>query len=214
MAKRHTHAVRVGDDDRLDGMQTMLNWLAERPTLPLPVHGAWAMPSKGPRYGEDGEAFHVFVNSPAELDVLAGLFDEIEPVTGEHHAYPTGMRRRFGSVAYEVLVDPELDRSASRSWAHCLGSPTGSLRLERIAGLREMVNWLAERPALRFPWHGADVYGEHDLLFREWAADSAELDRLAGSFDRLDKLAGLPRYVRPVRRDFAGRIGYEVRLDT
>jgi hypothetical protein len=93
-------------------------------------------------------------------------------------------------------------------------------RTERIEGMREMLGWLTERPALPLPVSGAWTlpgtadHGEDDLVFHVWADSGKERDRLAASFDRIDKPAFLPTYADPLRRDFAGGIAYEVRVDS
>jgi hypothetical protein len=197
---------------QIEDFEEMLGWLADRPALPLPIHGAWAMPPTGDRYGEDGEAFHTFV-SQTELEGLASLFDHLEE-SPPYPFNPTGARRRFGSAAYEVLLDDDLAATTWHPWSlRRFDRPDETLRSARISGLLEMAAWLRERQDLPFPTHAAKpVPGDEreDLIFGCWAADIAEREMLAESFDRFDKPDYLPSYVDVARRSFAGGIGYEI----
>jgi hypothetical protein len=185
----------------------MLKWLDERPDLPLPVQGAWAMSPTGGSYGEDGDAFHVFVSSQGEVDSLANQFDEFEEAP-QYPFNPSGVRRVFRSVAYEILL----------GWQPSLAADDlQPVRSGRIAGLLEMVAFLAKRPDLPLPLHAAWVTSlepdpKDDLIFTVWAASEGERDRLAGQFDRVDRRADLPLYVNRPSRLFSAGVRYEVEV--
>lgn len=204
---------------QIDEFQEMLGWLSERPELPLPVHGSWAMPPTGERYGEDGSAYHVFAGSRGEFEALSGFFDRIEEAP-KYPFNPVGVRRRFGSVAYEVLLDERLS-PATLPWSpRRLVASTEAVRSARLVGLFELIGWLRERPPLPLPLLEADAFPvtanhqeEVGLVFRVGIGSHAEHDALARSFDQIDRPDDLPSYVEdPVRRDFAGGIGYELVL--
>ncbi len=193
---------------QVDALQEMLEWLTDRPCLPLPVHGSWAMAGAGDDGGEDGDAFHIFVSSPYELDLLSREFDQAEEAP-RHPRYLNGVRRRFGPISYDVLLDDDPIWHSVRPF----DNPPAQVRSARLAGMLEMVDWLRGREELRLPLHGAHPWDDDTLIFDGWAGSAAERDRLAQEFDRLDPLHELPRYVNRPGRDFSGGIRYEVRLD-
>lgn len=191
-----------------EAMLSLIDWLGERPELPLPLEGAWAMPPDGERYGEDGRAFHVFAHSKAEVERFIAQFDEFE--AAPQYLLNVGVRRRFGPVAYEILVGD------NPWWGERVSRRPDPVRSARLAGLREMTAWLAERPTLAFPTLGANLIpggaesGEDDeALFHVWASSPAEQDKMLAEFDRVDR-DGLPGYVKPTLRSFAGGVVYGV----
>jgi hypothetical protein len=205
MSKTRT-AVRR--DELVEGVGTMLAWLEERPELPLPLHGAWTL-------AEDGKGFHVFTDSEAELDRLAGAFDSPQDVADRD--YP-GIRQHFGAVAYELLLDEDRWRDGLGAWR--VDSRPDPVRSARVVAMAEMFEWLRGRPALPLPTLGAFLNageaegGEDDLvLFKVYAEDAAEQEALLGEFDRVDRFpADLPSYVKPARRAFGAGVAFEVRL--
>ena len=215
MADRYITVVATDRRAQIDGMQEMFDWLGERPSLPLPLHGAWAMPGEGDRYGEDGDAFHVFAHTPGELDRLVKCFDDYEDAP-RRWQHPVGVRRLFGPVAYEVLLDehPWPDPLGLR----CIDRRPEPTRSKRLAGLGEMISWLSARPDLRLPITGARMYagsvkvgGDDLVVFGMSATSTDEQDALLALFDRVERWpADQPTYVKRRRRRFSGGIVYEV----
>jgi hypothetical protein len=194
--------------DQIDDTLAMIEYLEEHPDLPLPIQGAWAMPPTGEDYGQEGDAFHVFVDSKGKLEALADQLDRRE-ASSAYPFHPVGVRRGFGSIAYELLVDEEQPFAV---WRTLDIQPE---RPQRLRGIAAMYRWLGSRHVLPLPTHDlrpfrADPKPDEELLFLGMVDTGTDRDRVASEFDRIDRRPDLPAYRRNVGRVFDGGVRYEI----
>jgi hypothetical protein len=209
-------AVALHPVAKAEDIEALFDWLEERPELPLPVRH-WDMPQiDTPDWeeGHRGQAFHVWVDTQEELDELAmHLDEEAEARPRDTTARgkvvgPTGIRRRFGTAAYEVLLPAELPGSLTEPEREDETPVVIPTRSERCAGLKAMYQWLAERPQMPRP--SAPIEGEQAVIFVGSARSRSQYEELVALFDRVDRPEDLPGNTRTtqVRRFFGGGVEY------
>jgi len=93
---------------------------------------------------------------------------------------------------------------------------THAARSKRIAGIREMWDWLEERPEMPLPLWAGWTFAEdpslpNGLQFHVTAEDRDEFERLATLFDEDPPL--VERYPRGMHRRFAGEVSLALLLE-